>query len=145
MNAPFWSSEKTQQFLDLTLANKPLTQIAQEMGLTRGMVSGKRRTLAKYGLIPKLPPRGGRKPGATRKLTQTERRRRGRIGPFAPKAPPTIECVGVTLLELERHHCKFIIEDKLYCGLPVEDRSFCSEHLNYCYERGGDETTELAA
>jgi hypothetical protein len=40
---------------------------------------------------------------------------------------------GVTLLELRIFHCRYIVNEGIFCGAEVHRVSYCKTHYRLCY------------
>ena len=111
------------------------SQIAAELGTTRGAIIGKVHRLG-------LPQPKRHQPQSARKIRERARHRPVPNTP-QPEAPrviaPPILSLPVHIHDLERHHCRWIPGEPsslLYCG---KDRSkgspYCSQHTRAAYNR----------
>lgn len=137
-----WTEQRVERLKQLAAEGLSAGQIASALdcGLSRNAVIGKMKRLD----IPFLNNHGGRQKGSKNK---TEKKMRAlhersiirRIAqPFLPKSEfrcDTIEPLGIEILDLAPHHCRWPLEKGgklglvMYCGLDrVEGSSYCRGH-----------------
>lgn len=137
-----------------------MTEIANEIGVTRNVISGLIDRLRKRGISlaqrtnhphPNKGKRRSMKIKVTEKeiRTLTARRQRTFARPTEmarktqfeiDETTPTSIKTSCTLLELTHNSCRFIVNDPkskigaLYCGAMIDYRSYCAEHYRLCYQ-----------
>ncbi len=118
----FWTEAQIAQLTRLRALGRSQTQIAMELGLSRGQVSGK---LMRLNL-----------PVPTRlKVPKTEPPRLPRLPPILRAPRPEITGDPVPLLEADERHCRALFDApgpnrmRMCCGMPAASgRSYCEAH-----------------
>ena len=137
-NYGWWNEERATTLRELWDEGLSASQIAVELahGCTRNMVIGKSHRL-------QLPARTEPRPRRPRKIVVMSVKKKTPIPPPQPivEAPlPVSNELGVALLDLDSHHCRYIIgasEGKnglaRYCGQQkVWGSSYCAHHTRLC-------------
>lgn len=119
------------------------SEIASQIGMTRGAVMGKVYRLIRRGLLFKKTAGKGnitlKQPGVENKPAPKQVKKLRRISPkyLAVKydQPPKD---GLTILELTENSCRYIIgnqppEKSVYCGKKKKVGSYCEDHARLCY------------
>jgi len=154
-NNPWTDSSRVEELRRLWAAGMSAAKIAIEIGcgLTASAVIGKASRL-------KLTPRGNpatetrmgrREPGRTPKVRvhtgNINRKRKERnfggvwgtypdkVEPFVPR-PSDIQILGLTILQVKDHQCKYIPgDDGICCGHEVkQDKPYCWGHCLIVYQ-----------
>lgn len=101
-----WDSKSIEILEKMWGRNMDPEDIASAIGTSRNSVTGKATRLG-------LPPRRSKGAGPTEKKNK-----------------------GLSIMQLERHHCRYIIEDGSYCGKDrISGSSYCAHHHKRCTTR----------
>ena len=97
------------------------SQIANEFGITKGAVMGVIHRLRASGRV--LDHRSDKKKPVAYQTFKSK------------LAPPN---TGVTIMGLTSRSCRYILgdidgENTIYCGDPIDGRSWCLKHRKLCY------------
>jgi hypothetical protein len=133
-----WSDENTTRLRELIYMGYSCARAGLELGYSKNAVSGK---------INRLGLRGnGSEPPAKRLpsisiIPTTSAGRKRRIHTSAPPKPIAADFIPpnpVTLMELEKHHCRFPSGDSpnvMFCGeLPTKGAPYCGVHCRIAYQ-----------
>ncbi len=76
--------------------------------------------------------------GLTRKLRDTAARMKKALPAVKPEPAPVVKPIpsGVTFDDLEPHHCRFAVTERMphiFCGGRREDGAYCREHASVCF------------
>lgn len=120
-----WTSERDTQVREMISFGYSYTMIGERLGVTRNAIAGRVNRLgwsvrSMAGRQPTKPPKPP-KP--------------------IPAPPVAFTAIGVTLVDLERHQCRYAIgEDDgihLFCAATTtEGASYCAEHVKISYVKG---------
>jgi hypothetical protein len=149
LNSP-WTEERNE-LLRALWPTMSASAIGRQLGTTRGAVIGRAHRM-KLAPKEKSGPSNGHKYPWKRKMTKSQPQRRANAWairatdnerpeqekPAPVRLAPVRAPVGVTLLELDRHHCRYIVGpifglDTLYCGRDRVVGSYCAEHDEICH------------
>lgn len=141
MKSDFWNEERVN-ILTANWPNMSGADVAKILGTTRNTVIGKAHRLK---LAAKR--RKGRAPVARKRRTRTTPRALPTAIPVPPEPvlPPQPTEHGLSILQLQEHHCREIVgsgEDGLarYCGAPkagLLKARIGQFHSSYCMEHSG--------
>ena len=140
----WWTLQRTERLTEAWNGGQlSASQIAVELGSTRNAIIGKAHRI---GLCAKAPPLGPRKPKVPRepraKLAKVlPFRMRSTFRPDLPVALHPPDNPPVKLVDLEFHHCRYIVgrdeeaQMALYCAGPKtpHSESYCVYHWRLCY------------
>lgn len=160
-------------------AGKTGSQIAEALGMTRSAVMGRIFRLRSKGVEfavrpairgPSKKAQSGSAPTSKKVeampfvmpkyvVKQTRQKKPDaaqadlfeQAAPAPEPAPEPVKAKPVTILELEPHHCRYIVKTSakrgaLYCAEPKALRSYCAEHAELCYTplpRKGERSVKL--
>jgi hypothetical protein len=115
-------SERNEAIGDMWQENKlTASQIANEFGITKGAV---------MGVIHRLRASG-------RNLDRRSDEKKLVVYQDF-KSEPAPSNTGVTIMGLTSRSCRYILGDidgehTIYCGEPIDGRSWCAKHRKLCY------------
>lgn len=93
-----------------------MTQIANDLGITKNVVAGHIHRARKSGIHLDARPKALKKIGVGRGLSSS---------------------LDHPIMHLKRNSCRFILNEDMtkpvYCCEPVAEKSYCSVHLKQCY------------
>jgi hypothetical protein len=115
-----WTDALTARLRELHANGDSFSIIAADLGMTRSMVAGRCRRL---GLA--FSPRGER-----RALVQQRAPR-----PAPPLPAPPIEPLRLLLTDLRRTSCRWVDDDRTFCGHQTAGGSYCAGHAALVYRR----------
>ena len=49
--------------------------------------------------------------------------------------PNDDDIIGVSIFDLTEKSCRYMVGNKLYCGLRVDKKSMCSKHYSMCWTK----------
>lgn len=141
----WWNQERKTELEGKWADGLTSGQIASEMGVSRCAILGKVRRMGlpmRKGLSNQLYPKGETSAFGGAIVRRT--RRLGRKVAAAERyvaevkmelLPPT----SVALIDLESHHCRYIVGSSagdglaLFCGVDKAEGSYCARHARLCY------------
>lgn len=124
---PEWSATRIADRINQTYGttvtrNAVIGQVHRKLGF----VAKKVRSVGSGGLIDKPKPPRPPKPA------YFSTRQRAEARPPLEPLPPDDQLIGVTLMDLEDHSCRWICaptDEPIYCGRPkIEGRPYCAAH-----------------
>ena len=120
-----WTPELTEGLRALTAKKINAVLIGDELGFTKNAIIGKQNRLRLRGQYRAVRAR-------PRRLSPTELR----------AVPDNVKPLGVRLIDLELHHCRFPLDKKdddglmMYCGNPVyATESWCVGHCKRVFNQ----------
>ena len=126
-----WSEERTVQLAKLHAKGLSFSQIAADLGVTRGAVASK---VVQMGLAGR--PRGRRMPKQKQPPARSTQFREPAMKKVYGLVPvPVIDQQAdtpVSLFDLELHHCRWPVNDSpfMFCaGTKQDGSSYCSRHF----------------
>lgn len=131
-----WTKARVGRLTDLWQAGQSYTQIAAELSITRGAVSGHVRRLGlQRGSM--VPNRRYAKPPVAKVALLKEV---AKAPPASPPSPPATapDPLRIPLLELHPFHCRWPIGDPRnadfgFCGHAKVGRSYCEFHQSVAF------------
>lgn len=148
MGVVTWPEEAeniVRQYFAAETATKIADRLAEAgMPFSRSAIIGKASRLGLYlprrGTGHRRPRGPDRKPRAPRRKKTNVHGWNSQFGnPVSdkPTAPVFLDLPAeqgaVTLLDLERHHCRYTADGLTFCGDEIERLSYCSRHAARCY------------
>ena len=132
----YWNQETESVLKELWEQGVSSGLIAKELGCTRNAIIGKVHRLKLSTREPKMMVNSENPLPEVCRIRNTVYMKSNIPPPEMPFEPSPIG--GVSLMELEPHHCRFIVgssEDglALYCGEPKHYGSYCDYHGRLCY------------
>lgn len=137
-----------ETIISLAKAGLSRSAIAERMKLTRSAVCGilHHRGIKSPTKTKASPrPRGDFTPAGKVRRTITKAK-------VSKPPPPPVICnnllqtnlPGVTLDELQPHHCRWILDGGLYCGAAKRERSYCDQHAALAYRSPAERQRQAA-
>ncbi len=126
----------------ISLANAGLTRaaIASQVGLTRSAVSGLLHRLDIFTPAPAKPP----KPARPRR-SYTKAKSSKPLPVMFGKITRHRNLPSVSWADLAVHHCRWPIDNDLWCGNSKTDGSYCAGHAALAYRPAVDRQHRQAA
>lgn len=136
-----WPDDRVERLKTLWTDGLSATEIAMDLGggMTRNAVLGmvhRQKLTPRKSPVPKVAHSGGPTPKKPRRthgwIPQPPRPKKVVIP--KPEPPPEPTGFNVTLMQLEHHHCRWIIGDPVgpatvYCGAAKDGESpYCAHH-----------------
>lgn len=126
MSRPLWPEDREAKLRELHKQGLSIGQIAADFGVERGAVAGKLHRLGLLGKsVRRAPVRKEQKPKAVRRTPF-------RVSEVLPApAIDTPPATGVSLFDLQSHHCRWPVGDAPYvfCGAMKVDGRYCASHV----------------
>lgn len=139
-----WDRElRNEQIVEMWRQGKTSSEIAKELGITRGAVMG---VVNRHG-----ERKGSMKPSASAKLAEMLNLpkkehppvKKARVRKPKPKKeidlsvpPEQLEYVqkkGKNLMQLKEFDCRWVFDDRSYCAQPKMYKSYCEYHARIVY------------
>lgn len=157
MRLSFWTEERVARFKELhTTSGLSFGQIARELGCSRNAVIGKARRMG-LAAKPRVHNPTSNKPGrrytrapwAVPHLLANGKTRRylpATEGILSTDLPPEKVANPVSMVDLERHHCRWPVSgeprDMLFCGAEAFPKyPYCRHHCAIVYRTPGERMT----
>ena len=117
--------------IDMWKGNKTALQISNNLRakgyhLSRSAISGRVKRLQDAGVLRRR---------TTTPVAPSERKAKAPVEK-KPPPPPVVEIKynnPVSLLDLKGDHCRYPLNNGMYCGDPIHKISYCSCHYKLCY------------
>lgn len=130
-----WTAERLERAKTMYVEGCTFAQIARDLGgITRNSVCGK---LIRAGCARHAKPSApaGTKPRPRTRVAKNNHRTYD-LPPDRPmpvSTPVPRQCEPVALLDLRAHHCRWPVDDGLYCGATVARGAYCAAHGAVAY------------
>ncbi len=134
-----WTEESVQTLKDMYAAGSSGGDIARELnGPTRNAIMGKlfRLGINRKAMITEPSPQRRRRVKKVVWFTAMTVKSDFYKFKDPPALPEKASVSPVHFLELKANHCRFPLDNSLYCGIQVvHGKSWCPAHFRYCTTR----------